>query len=70
MKVFKFKIYHLDKNNRIIDFDENQERYVVANTEEEAEKKLDKYRIEMMKQGSCDFALIGCATVELENVII
>ena len=70
MKVFKFRIYHLDANGCIADIDENQERYVLATTENEAEKKLDTYRKALIKQGYADFMLCGIPLVELDNVIV
>ena len=69
MTVFTFKIYHLDGNGQPITNFDIQERYVLAKTEEEAEKKLDEYRKEMVSNGFADFVLLGCPTVELENVI-
>jgi hypothetical protein len=47
-----------------------QERYVLAETEEEAEAKLNEYRKKMVANGFADFAVLGQPTVELENVII
>lgn len=70
MTVFEFTIYLLDKDGKIVDINETQKRYVVADTEKSAEAKLDNYRKQMIKDGYCDFAIIGCATVEIENVII
>jgi hypothetical protein len=69
MTVFKFRIFHLEKGC-IADINEKQLRYVLADTEEEAVKKLDKYRKEMISKGFADFILFGCPTVETENVII
>ncbi len=70
MTVFAFTILHTDKNGKIIDINENQERYVLAATEKEAEKKLDEYRKKMVSEGFCDFIVWPNPTVELENVII
>lgn len=47
-----------------------QERYVLANTEEEAIEKMMQYRTEMIKSGSANFIFSFNPTVELENVII
>lgn len=70
MTVFTFKIYHLDSNGQPITNFDIQERFVLAETEEEAEKKLDKHRKEMVVNGFADFVVLGCPTVELENVIV
>ena len=62
MTVFKYNIW--------FDGDEDkQERYVVAETEEEAERKLLAYRDQLIKDGFDSFTYAG-AWVELSNVII
>ena len=70
MKVFKFRIFHCDKDGLIYDYTEHQERYVLAETEEEAEKKLDEYRKKMVANGFSDFRFLDCPKVDTENVIV
>ena len=65
MKVFCFKIrFEYD------DPFDKQERYVLANTEEEAIEKMLQYRTEMIKKGTRNFIFSFSPTVELENVIV
>ena len=70
MTVFAFKIIHLDFNGNIMDYTEKQERYVLAETEEEAEEKIEKYRKEMVSKGFADFIIQPNPSVEIENVIV
>lgn len=65
MTIFTFKIHYSDSI-----FDDVQERYVLAETEEEAQEKLDEYRKRMIADGFADFVVLGYPTVELENVIV
>lgn len=46
-----------------------QHRYVVADTEEEATRKLEKHNTEMQKLGFAAFEIIGYPVVELDGVI-
>lgn len=65
MTVFCFKIrFEYD------DPCDTQERYVLANTEEEAIEKMFQYRTEMIKKGTANFIFSFNPTVELENVIV
>ena len=70
MTVFTFKINHIDADRKIIDIDEKQERYVLAETEEEAVEKIEKYRKEMISKGLADFIIQPNPIVEIENVIV
>ena len=62
--VFKYKIWFEGD-----DFDQYQFRFVSANTEEEAEEKLNKYRKELIKNGFADFKYCD-PVVEIEGLII
>ena len=70
MTVFTFKINHLDFNGNIIDHYEKQERFVLAETEEEAIEKMEKYRNDMINKGYANFTYQFSPTVEIENVIV
>ena len=62
--VFKYKIWFEGD-----DCDQYQFRFVSANTEEQAEEKLNKYRKELIKNGFADFRY-GDPVVEVEGLII
>ena len=47
-----------------------QKRYVLAETEEEAEKKLEQYNLEQHQKGYAPFHIIYGATVEVDGVIV
>lgn len=64
MTVFTFNIFYEN------DFDSIQKRYVLANTEEEAEQKLEAYYDELSKEGFLKPTVIAGGTVELDNVIV
>ena len=70
MTVFEFKILHLNADGCVADYDENQVRYVLADTEKEAERKLDAYRKDMVSKGFADFKVYANPLVELEGVIV
>jgi hypothetical protein len=70
MTIFEFRIFHLNEKGCIADHDEKQFRYVAAETEEEAERKLDAYRKDLIKKGFADFMVCGIPNVELEGVIM
>jgi hypothetical protein len=70
MTVFEFRIYHLDGNGNTEDYTEEQFRYVLADTEEEAERKLEEYRKKMVANGYADFRHCANPKVALDNVII
>lgn len=61
MTVFVFNIWY-------IDLDSMQHRYVVAETEEKAIEKLEKYRNDSIANGISDFIWAG-PWVNTENVI-
>lgn len=65
--VFEFNIWHKNADGTI-DHDFMQKRYVLANSEEEAESKLDAHRKQLIKNGFADFVYV-CKGVELDNVI-
>lgn len=62
--VFKYKIWFLTDN-----FDKYEFRYVCAETEEEAEKKLNEYRFVCNLTGFADF-IYSVPVVLIEDVII
>ena len=62
MTVFKYRIFFEG------DEDFLQERYVVAHDEEEADKKMERYRKMKVKQGVCNFRYV-CKGVEIDSVI-
>lgn len=64
--VYKFRIWFKTPNGH--DLDHVQERYVLAENEEEAELKMDDYRKQMVKDGFCDF-MFSCVAVEIQEVI-
>ena len=66
--VHKFNIWYLNADGTY-DYDFRQERYVVATSEEEAEKKLDAHRKQAIKNGFADFRFVYMG-VELDTVII
>lgn len=70
MLLFVFPIYHLDKDGNIMDYDERQERMVVANSEEEAMKKLDEYRKKMVADGFADFRFSENYRIDGTNIIV
>lgn len=66
MFVFMFKVWY----NEEFDVDEPyQVRYVVASNKEEACKKLNEFRKELVSAGFADFKHISEPSVEVENVI-
>lgn len=66
--VFTFNIWFKNSNGTI-EHDFTQTRLVVAQTEEEAESKLNAYREQLVANGFCDFVYV-CKGVELDEVII
>lgn len=62
--VFNFTIYYEGDN-----WMQYQHRYVVAETEEEAEAKLIAYRDAQVAQGLAKFGYFSIPIVELCNVI-
>lgn len=66
--VFAFNIWHLNADGTI-DYDFMQTRFVLANTEEEAESKLDAHRMELVKNGFADFRYV-CKGIAVDNVIV
>lgn len=66
--VFKFNIWFKNSDGTI-DHDFLQTRFVVANTEEEAERKLDAHRKQLIKDGFADF-IYTYMGVELNNIIL
>ena len=63
--VYEFTIWY---DSSDFDYDRLQKRYVVANSEEEALEKLEKYNEEMHKKGFAKFH-IGRCTVDIQEVI-
>ena len=63
MTVFKYNIFFEGD-----DIDNVQVRYVVAHDEEEADKKIERYRKIKVKQGVCNFRYV-CKGVEIDSVI-
>lgn len=63
MTVFKFNIWYIGDK-----YEDMQVRYVIAETEDEAIKKLEDYREKTINDGFADFTWAG-GTVEIENVI-
>lgn len=61
MTVFKYNILYNDGDK--------QERYVIAETEDEAEQKIEAHRQQMVKDGFADFRYYG-GWVEIEGVIV
>ena len=59
--VFKFKV--------TFDFEEIQERYVCADTHEEAEKKLLNHIEQLKKEGCAEMHILCDPTVEIGYVI-
>ena len=67
MKVFAFSIYY--DGDWEAGFSP-QVRYVLAETEEEAEKKLEQYNLEQHQKGFAPFHIIYNAPVEIDEVIV
>lgn len=67
MTLFEFRIYFKNFDGTI-DYDFLQKRYVLANDEWEAERKLNAYREEMIKNGFADF-VYNSPLVEVQSVI-
>ena len=65
--VFRFKIYYDGDEEMGV---EPQVRYVLADTEDEAERKLEEHNLIMHRAGFAPFHIIYGATVETENVIV
>lgn len=65
--VYRFRIYY-KKDDGTLDLDHAQFRWVLAEDEGQAERKMEAYKRKMVKDGFCNF-VVGCANVELENVI-
>lgn len=70
MTLFKFRITWVDADGKIYDYDAIQERYVVAETEDEAIAKIENYRKEMVNKGFSDFKVHMYPEVECENIIV
>lgn len=62
MSVFRYNIFFEGDTDK-------QERYVVAETEQEAEQKMEAYRQQMIKDGFSDFTYCG-GWVEIYGVIV
>lgn len=67
MTVFSFKGWF--KGDGWEDLDDLQVRYVVAETEEEAEAKMDEWCKQMVADGYAKF-IYQEPTVEVDNVIV
>lgn len=63
--VFKYTIRYEDS-----DIYGKQYRYVVANSEEEANEKIEAYRKHLVSVGFADFEIECNPIVEIDNVII
>lgn len=63
MMVFEYHIFYEGK-----DLLDHQTRFVVAHDEEEADKKMERYRKRLVKQGFMDFRYINKG-IELYTVI-
>lgn len=66
MGVYEFTIWY---DSSDFDYDRLQKRYVVANSEEEALEKLEKYNEERHQEGFAKFQ-IGRCIVDIQEVII
>ena len=55
--VYKFHIWFKNADETV-DYENMQERYVVAYTEEEAESKMERYRAELVANGFADFVSV------------
>ncbi len=66
--VFRYNIWLIDADGKA-DYEHTQTRFVVAYTEEEAERKLIAYGDELEKNGFCNFDYVG-GIVEIDGVII
>lgn len=64
MTVFRYNIWFDD-----CDADDFQQRFVVAETEKEAEAKMEKYRLDCISNGISDFRYVG-GWVEIQSVIV
>ncbi len=64
MTIFRYTIRYDDS-----DIFGNQYRYVAAETEEEANEKIEAYRKHLVSIGYADFEVVSNPIVEINNVI-